>query len=107
MVHVYINYPNPHFTVHGDPTCPHIKKGRKAKQRSIRITAADPAEIRDQFADEAIKFSSTKELNDMWLEISLDAPEVEIGIVNYIREILGERYKRLHNAPSSWHCPKG
>jgi hypothetical protein len=37
MLTAYINYPNPHFTLHSNPTCSEVRKMQKSGQRTVRI----------------------------------------------------------------------
>jgi len=104
MIYVYINYPNSGFTIHRSASCPQIRVSRKEGQRIIRINVPDQNEIQATFTKKTLKFASTKELNDLWLEISVELPELEDGILSFIRELLGTRYKRLINAPVRRHC---
>ncbi len=36
----YLNYPNPHMTLHSDSTCAEIGKMQKAGQRDVTINRA-------------------------------------------------------------------
>jgi len=101
---VYINYPNPHFTIHKDSSCQQIQIHRKDGQRIIKVTLVTLNSVLNQFINNAYDFKSQARLNDLWLDISLSSPKQEIGFVHIIQAILGQRYKPLGSAPISEHC---
>ena len=101
---VYINYPNPHITIHNDSSCPQIHMHQKNGQRIVKVNTSTLKNILNQFANDAYDFKSEAQLNDLWLDISLSTHEQEIGFVHIIQAILGQRYKPLGSAPISEHC---
>jgi len=101
---VYINYPNPHFTIHKNASCRQIQSHRKGGQRVVNITAATLKKVLSAFIKDAYDFKSEPQWNDMWLDISLSTSDQEIGLVHVIQAILGQRYKPLGKAPISLHC---
>ena len=101
---VYINYPNPHFTIHRDSSCQQIQMHRKDGQRTIKINPVTLKDVLSQFINNAYDFKSQAQLNDLWFDISLSSPEQEIGVVHVIQAILGQRYKPLGGAPITEHC---
>ena len=101
---VYINYPNPHFTVHRDQSCRMIQMHGKPNQRVRTVTTSSLGDVLSQFIDETIRFASQTGLNDVWMEIELDTPDQEIGLVYVVQAIVGKRYSPLSNAPVGIHC---
>ena len=101
---VYINYPNPHFTVHKNASCQQIQMHRKSGQRIVKVSAATLKNVLTLFINNAYDFKAEARWNDLWLDISLSTPEQEIAFVHVIQAILGQRYKPLSNAPISIHC---
>jgi len=101
---VYINYPNPHFTIHKDSSCPQIQIHQKSGQRIIKVNSVNLKSVLSQFVKDAYDFKSEAQLNDLWLDISLSTHEQEIGFVHIIQAILGQRYKPLGTAPINKHC---
>ena len=103
-MHVYINYPNPHFTIHKNPSCSDIKKNKKSDQRIVKVSPANLNAVLSQFINDTYKFQANPQGNDLWLEINLSTPEQEIGFVHVIQAILGERYTPLSDASIKFHC---
>jgi hypothetical protein len=101
---VYINYPNPHFTVHKNVSCQRIHLHKKVEQRIVQVSAATIKRILNAFINDSYDFKAEAQWNDLWLDIKLSTPEQEIGLVHIIQLILGQRYKPLSNAPISIHC---
>ena len=103
-MHVYINYPNPHITIHNNASCLQIQKNRKTGQRRVQIRPANLKAVLNDFIVEKYNFKAEKNYNDMWLDISLDTKDQEIELVDEIQAVLGLRYKPLKNAPVNVHC---
>jgi hypothetical protein len=101
---VYINYPNPHITIHKNASCRQIKKQQKDEQRHIKVRITNLDDVLTKFINEDYEFKSEKLYNDLWLDISLDNYELEIGVLRTIQAIIGQRYKPLSNAPITIHC---
>ena len=81
MIHVYINYPQPHLTIHRDAGCGLIQMHAGAQRRVVAITRETLAAELRRFVEREHRFATGSHLNDMWLRISLDTPEQEIGVV--------------------------
>ena len=101
---VYINYPNPHFTIHKNSSCQQIHLHQKSGQRIVKVNPLTLNNVLTQFVNDAYDFKSEAQLNDLWLDISLSTHEQEIGFVHIIQAILGQRYKPFGSAPISEHC---
>jgi hypothetical protein len=101
---VYINYPNPHFTIHKNSSCPQIHIHQKSGQRIVKVNPATLKNVLSQFINDAYDFKSEAQWNDLWLDVSLSTYEQEIGFVHVIQALIGQRYKPLGNAPISDHC---
>jgi hypothetical protein len=101
---VYINYPNPHFTIHKNTSCQQIHMHKKTGQRIVKVNTATLKNVLSQFLNEAYDFKAEPQFNDLWLDISLSTHEQEIGLVHIVQAILGQRYKPLGSAPINEHC---
>jgi hypothetical protein len=101
---VYINYPNPHITVHKNPACKQIQAHQKSDQRLVNVNDATLKKVLSAFNKDAYDFRADPQWDDMWMDISLSTPEQEIGFVHIMQAILGKRYKPLAKAPISFHC---
>ncbi len=101
---VYLNYPNPHITIHKDASCGQIHMHHKQGQRRINVNAVTLRFVLADFINDKYAFKAEKLFNDLWLDISLDTPEQETGLVHVIQAILGQRYSPFSDAPVSVHC---
>jgi len=89
---VYVNYPNPHFTVHNNPQCNQIQKHQKQNQRIITIDTTNILQQLQKFISNQYKFSSTASENDMWIKINLSSPQQNLAMVFILQAILGNHY---------------
>ncbi|GAB4581422.1 MAG: hypothetical protein Fur0022_41690 [Anaerolineales bacterium] len=94
----YINYPNPHITIHRDPDCSEFHKNRKKDQRTIHVSLQNIKTVLRDFIEEKYRFATDQSLNDLWLDISLDTAEQEMGLVYIIQALIGLRYTPIKNA---------
>lgn len=101
---VYINYPDPHFSVHRDHSCRMIQMHCKPNQRIRTVSISTLGDVLSEFINEDIPFAAQSGLNDVWIKIELDTPEQEMGLVHVLQAILGKRYGPLSNAPIKTHC---
>lgn len=105
---VYLNYPNPHFTLHWHDKCPQIQKHRKEGQRVVTITPDNLATTLSRFIDREFTFASNPDENDMWLDVSLGSPRHDESIAYLIQVILGQRYTPFRSASIENHpCSAG
>jgi hypothetical protein len=104
MITVYINYPNPHFTIHGNPSCTFLNRPRKEHFRIITVNDSNLKEVLADFVSNKHDFASDRTKNDMWIELDLAHSEEEDGVLSTIRILLGQRYKPLKDAPIKRHC---
>ncbi len=100
----YINYPQPHFTVHHDPMCQEPQKHHKDIQRTATITRDNLLTVLSDFAKGEYRFAANRERNDMLLDISLSSPKHEESLVYIIQELLSQRYSPFGDAPVNVHC---
>jgi hypothetical protein len=101
---VYINYPNQRITVHHDSSCQQIHMHRKEGQRTVKVNPATLKHVLGQLVNDDYEFKAEAQFNDVWLDVSLSTAEQEIGFVHIVQAVLGQRYKRLENAPIHVHC---
>jgi len=103
-MYAYVNYPEPHFTIHWNAQCSEIRKNRKPGQRLVEIQVANLGQVLSDFISGKYRFASDPSANDLWLDISLDTPEQEEGLVHVIQALVGRRYSPLADAPVRRHC---
>ena len=101
---VYINYPNRHITVHNKATCRQIKIRQTEEGRQVKVRITNLDDVLSKFINEDYEFRAEKHLSDLWLDISLDTPEQEMGLVHVLQAILGQQYKPLSTARITVHC---
>jgi hypothetical protein len=93
---LYINYPNPHFTIHRNPSCHKIRVHHVSNQRVSRVTSSNRVDFLSRL--ENIRFAAQRGLNDIWIVINLDTPEQELNLVKEIQAVIGCRYRPLSGA---------
>ena len=101
---IYINYPNPHITIHGDRTCPHIKKQDRSNRRQRKVTDSQLAAFTDDLRNRRIPFAAKSGLNDIWISLELDSTEEAMKVVLEMKDHLGQRYRPLSRAKITVHC---
>lgn len=99
---VYINYPNPHLTIHG--TADGFYRRADVATRLVRITRANKAEELKRFTGGFYPFGASAGVNGIWIEIDLGNFEEEVELAREIWKRLGVRYTRLIPAPFTIHC---
>ena len=82
MIHVYVNYPQPHLTIHHDPMCASTQKHERNNQRYRRIDSTNVAEFLAELNAHQIPFAAKARLNDIWLETALDTLEQRLTSSN-------------------------
>jgi hypothetical protein len=102
----YINYPNPHITIHWRDTCPEVRKHHKEGQRVVEINTATIDRALSRFIGREFSFAPNPGENDMWLDVSLGSPRHDEAVVFVVQSILGKRYGPLAEASVECHgCP--
>ena len=104
MIRVYINYPNPHFTIHSAPQCSRIQQSHKKQQRYLKIDRDNFETQYIRLRNKDFRFAATPEFNDMWLEIDLGGNSQEQPLVEEIKRVLARHYKPFMQAPITEHC---
>jgi hypothetical protein len=104
LTKAYLNYPNPHMTLHGDSACAEIGKMGKANQRNVAVTRASFTQALSQLAGEGFRLGADASVNDVWLSVDIGDPEFEEAVARYIHRLLGQRYSRLQGTPIDRHC---
>ena len=104
MTHAYINYPNPHITLHGQATCGDIGKMRKPGQRRVHIDTNSISQELQKFATKAYRFGADASTNDMWLELDFSDGPFEQAVVVYVQHLIGANYRPLAAVPIETHC---
>ena len=106
MIKAYINYPNPHITVHSDAECLRIQQQHKQNQRFIRIDVITMSEEVKRFETKHYQFGAHREINDMWCEIDLGDPKREQQIIEDIRRLLAVHYSPFKRVEIEKHICK-
>ena len=101
---VYVNYPNPAFSIHGDPNCASIRQMNKPGQRQINVNVQNLGSVLTQFINGDVSFASTPANNDLWLTIELASDDQERSLVHVLQAILSNRYAPLGRVAVSEHC---
>ena len=104
MLKVYINYPNPHVTVHSDAECSTIQKQHKQNQRFIRLNVTTISSELKLFETKGYQFGAHRKINDMWCEIDFSDKKYELAVIESIRKLLAEHYKPFKRAEIDKHC---
>ena len=104
MLNVYINYPNPHISIHGMEGCPSIRQQHKVDQRIVRIDLASLSSELRRFSSKDYAFGSQAKTNDMWLEVDFGDLAFERAAVEYIRGLLAARYMPFVGIKVETHC---
>lgn len=104
MLSVYLNYPNPHISIHRDFSCSDVKKMQKVAQRHVRIDANSISAELLKFQNKDYKFGSDTTSNDMWLEIAFNDPAFERAVLDHIHRLVGYHYSPLAKVQIETHC---
>ena len=104
MLTVYVNYPNPHLTIHHDPNCNSIQAMQKQGQRKRKIDGESISSELQAFRKGEYRFASKQAINDMWIEVDFQDEEFETAVVAYVHRLLAQRYRPFSNALVKVHC---
>lgn len=104
MLKVYINYPNPHITIHSNSSCKRILQQNKENQRVVKINISNLSKELENFENKKHLFGANAEINDIWLYIDLSDSDFEHAVVKYIHKLLSNLYKPFKSASIKRHC---
>jgi hypothetical protein len=104
MIAAYINYPNPHVTVHAAAECARIQQHRKTQQRVLKLTASTLSSELERCESKHYPFGADQSTNDMWLHVDFGDPEFERAVVAHILRILASHYRRFARVVVDEHC---
>ena len=104
MINAYINYPNPHITVHGNAMCAQVGKNRKDGQRQIVIAAESITREFLRFGMKHYLLGADARYNDMWLQIDFADRVFEGAVLAHIHGLIGVHYKPIARASIDTHC---
>ncbi len=104
MLRVYINYPNPKFSVHTDHSCAHIQKSAKPNQREVSVDVQTISTELARFREKEYSFGAYPAANDMWLLIDFADQDFEMAVLRYIQRLIGKHYRPLRDATIETHC---
>jgi len=89
----YINYPQPHATIHFDAGCIQFRKQHKSGQRTVCLNPNSSGKEIRAFGSGKYTFRSNASANDMWLDVCFEDHEFEEAVLAYILRLLAMRYK--------------
>ena len=104
MTKAYLNYPNPHITLHRNPLCGAVQQMGKSGQRYVRIDTLTISGELQRFQSKHYSFAAHAGANDMWIEVDFADADFERALIDYIRRLLGRHYSPFGGAPVSTHC---
>lgn len=104
MLRAYINYPNPHVTIHENTHCASVQQQRKRGQRVVRLDIGSLSRELNHFVAKDYQFGAQSETNDMWLELNFGNNTFEKALVEYVRTLLAQHYKPFARAKVDGHC---
>lgn len=104
MVLIYLNYPNPHATVHGDRECGFVPKSPAEGQRWVRITPATFERELERFRTGHYRFGAQAKLNGMWLEVDFGDRAFKEAVGEFLIRVLSERYTPFGRVVLREHC---
>lgn len=104
MIKVYINYPNPHITVHSNAKCSRIEQQHKQNQRFVLLNVTTISSELKRFETKGYPFGSHHETNDMWCEIDFRDTAYELAVIENIRKLLAEHYGPFKRVEIDKHC---
>jgi hypothetical protein len=104
MIHVYVNYPIPKFSVHENSSCATIGKHRKEKQLLVRLDVDTLSDELRRFAEKEYVFTANPAGNDMWLDIDFRDREFEYAVLRYVQKLIGRHYTPLARCEIQTHC---
>ena len=95
---IYVNFPNPHLTIHRDPLCGEIQKHQKPNQRYIAVTAGTLSNVLTELIHNKHRFAPNPQENDLWLDVSLATAKHEEAFVYVLHLILAGHYGSFQHA---------
>jgi len=104
MLKAYINYPNPHITLHGGGGCGSVQQQRKSGQRVVRLDVGSLSTELNRFVKKEYRFGADPETNDMWLELNFGDSAFEKAVVEYVRTLLSQHYTPFARIKVDQHC---
>lgn len=104
MLTAYINYPNPHITIHADAGCSAIGQQNKPGQRRVSVNRGSLSAELERFSSKHYRFGSDRETNDMWLVADLSDVEFERAVIEHVRKLLAVHYSPFGRISISEHC---
>lgn len=104
MIAVYINYPNPHITIHASSTCGNVQQQHKEGQRKVVLNTTTLSLELERFENKFYKFGADQSTNDMWLAVDFSDAGFERAVVEYIRRVLARSYSPFGRVSVSEHC---
>ena len=101
---VYISYTRAQMIIHKNANCADIKQEAKENERIVILTPENLLDVLQLFLKQNWKFSSAKNKEDLWLDMTLNDPKLEESLVFVIRDILATYYKPFVQSEVVFHC---
>lgn len=104
MIAAYINYPNPHITIHASSGCSAIQQQHKKGQRRVILNLNTLSSELERFSSKFHKFGADQSTNDMWVVADFSDPAFERAVVEYVRKLLASHYAPFVRVAVNEHC---
>ena len=104
MTKAYINYPEPHVTLHADQRCPEIGKMRKPNQRHAHVNITSFSREVQDLTSKSFRFGADSSINDLWISVDFNDRQFEKAVIDYIHQRLVSRYTPLGRVHPQYHC---
>jgi hypothetical protein len=104
MIRAYVNYPDPHISMHTDPGCGFVHAQHKPEQRYCRVNMGTISQELQNFENKKYSFAANPEHNDLRLEIDFHDPVFEQAVVEYICTLLGKHVSPFRGIKPGSHC---
>jgi hypothetical protein len=104
MISAYINYPNPHVTIHANDGCGNVQQQHKQGQLNVLLNRKTLSSELERFESKFYKFGADQSTNDMWLTVDFSDSKFERAVVEYIRQLLASNYSPFARVTVNEHC---
>ena len=104
MLKAYVNYPNPHVTIHRNSACSSIQQQRKTGQRLVRLDLSTLSSELKNFEQKQYTFGAEAATNDLWLDVDLGDTGFERAVVEYVKKLLAAHYTPFGRVTVDTHC---
>ncbi len=100
----YVNYPNPHVTIHGDDGCATIQQQHKKGQWIVHLNVRTISTELTRFSEKHYRFWADSESNDLWIYADFGDAAFERVLIEHIRSVLASHYSPFGRVRTTQHC---